>query len=66
MSRKLRIARLVADKTQLQLSEESGISKDYISALERGITKNPSLDTMKKLSKALDVSIIDLFLTEEE
>lgn len=65
MNRKLKIYRVIADKTQIQLAEETGISKDYISALERGKTKNPSLDIMKKLSKALNVSVAELFFTEE-
>lgn len=66
MSRKLKIARVIADKTQTQLAEEAGVSKDYISALERGKTKNPSLDIMKKLSKALNVPVTELFFSEEE
>lgn len=66
MSKKLKIARIMADKTQIELAEETGLSKDYISSLERGITKNPSLDIMKKLSKALRVSPVELFFSEEE
>ena len=66
MTRKLKIARVIADKTQIQLAEESGISKDYISALERGITRNPSLETMKKLSKDLNVPVTELFFAEDD
>lgn len=66
MNKKLKIARIMAEKTQIQLAEETGLSKDYISALERGITNNPSLDIMKKLSKALDVPVVELFFSEEE
>lgn len=66
MSKKIKIARIMAEKTQIQLAEETGLSKDYISSLERGITNNPSLDIMKKLSKALGVSPVELFFSEEE
>lgn len=66
MSKKLKIARIIAEKTQSQLAEETGLSKDYISALERGVTNNPSLDIMKKLSKALGVSPVELFFCEED
>ena len=52
--------------TQVELAENTGLSRDYISSLERGITKNPSLDIMKKLSKALDVLVVELFFSEEE
>lgn len=38
------------------LSEKSGISKTTISEMENGIVTNPTLDTMEKLSEALDVS----------
>ena len=65
MGKKIKIARILADKTQEQLSKETGISKEYISMLERGITKNPSLEVMKKLSYALDISVIDLFFDDE-
>lgn len=65
MSKKLKIARILADKTQTQLAKETGISKDYISALERGKTKNPSLDIIKKLSKALNVPASELFFNDE-
>ena len=33
MGKKIKIARILADKTQEQLSKETGISKDYISML---------------------------------
>lgn len=66
MGKKIKIARILADKTQEQLSKEVGVSKDYISMLERGVTNNPSLKTMKKLSKALGVSVIELFFSDEQ
>lgn len=65
MNKKIKIARIMADKTQMELAEETGLSRDYISSLERGITKNPSLEIMKKLSKALGVSPMELFFSEE-
>ena len=56
----------MADKSQMDLAKETGLSKEYISALERGITDNPSLKVMKKLSKALGVSVTELFFNENE
>lgn len=66
MNKKIKIARVLADKSQMDLAKETGLSKEYISALERGITDNPSLKVMKKLSKALGVSVTELFFDENE
>jgi transcriptional regulator with XRE-family HTH domain len=40
-----------------QLAEASGVSKGYLSALESGKQKNPSLEKLMALSEALGVSI---------
>lgn len=40
-----------------KFSELTGISKSYISFLERGIQKNPSLDVLEKIASVLDVEI---------
>lgn len=40
-----------------KLSELTGISKSYLSLLERGIQKNPSIDITEKIAKALGVNI---------
>ena len=66
MGKKIKIARILADKSQIDLAKETGISKEYISALERGKVKNPTLEVMKKLSKALDVPVTELFFSEDK
>jgi XRE family transcriptional regulator, master regulator for biofilm formation len=43
-----------------RLSKLTGISKSYLSLLERHIQKNPSIDIIEKIAKALDVGIHDL------
>ena len=45
-------ARVQADMTQKQLSEQSGISQANISRIENG-KMHPSLDVLKKLADAL-------------
>ncbi|MGM0258248.1 helix-turn-helix domain-containing protein [Enterococcus sp. AZ102] len=40
-----------------QLSLKSGVSSSQISRFERGERKDPTLETLKKLSRALGVSI---------
>lgn len=66
IGKKIRIARILADKTQIQLGKEAGLTKDYISQLERGLSTNPTLDIMKRLSKALNVSAEELFFSEDD
>ncbi|RIJ64162.1 helix-turn-helix domain-containing protein [Rummeliibacillus sp. POC4] len=49
--------------TIVQLAEKTGLSRSYISQLERGERgKNgiPSIDVLQKLSTALEINIIDL------
>ncbi|WP_181884675.1 helix-turn-helix domain-containing protein [Neobacillus piezotolerans] len=47
-----------------KLSEITGISKSYLSLLERGIQKNPSLEIMQKLALSLDVDPEVLFRSD--
>ncbi len=43
-----------------ELAEKSGVSKGYISQLENEIIISPSVDTLKKLADAMDVTIADI------
>lgn len=46
--------------TQDQLSEKVGISSKYLSSIERG-KENPTLNTILKLSRSLDVKLDEFF-----
>jgi len=46
--------------TQEQLAEKAGLHHTFIGAVERG-SKNPSLDSISKISEALGISLRDLF-----
>ncbi|WP_236634904.1 helix-turn-helix domain-containing protein [Alteribacter lacisalsi] len=48
-----------------RLAEESGIAKSYISFLERDQRKNPSVETLKKLSGVLNIPL-ELLMVDEE
>lgn len=61
----LRQERERAKLTQAELSQISGVPQAVISDIEKGITKNPRLETVKKLSFALKFNITDLQITEE-
>ena len=43
-----------------ELSEKSGVSKSYLSYIERGIQKNPSLQVLEKLASTLETDVEDL------
>ena len=47
--------------TQETLSELSGISKDYLSEIERG-KKNPSLKRLIIIAKALNIEVYKIFM----
>jgi transcriptional regulator with XRE-family HTH domain len=56
----LRKARSSQGLTLSKLSEDSGVSIAYLSDLERGVLGNPTLDTLRAIAKALNVSLNDL------
>jgi transcriptional regulator with XRE-family HTH domain len=56
LGKRIREARLKKDLTQENLAETINVSSFYISRLESG-SKSPSLETLVKISNALEVSI---------
>ena len=46
--------------TQQALAKRAGIAQGYLSELEAGREKNPGIETLRKLAKALKVSLIEL------
>lgn len=57
--------------TQEKLSIMTGIKRQHLTRLENGITKNPSIDTLSKLSVALQYNLfnyleVETFDTPEE
>jgi transcriptional regulator with XRE-family HTH domain len=46
--------------TQEAFADECGFDRTYISGIERGV-RNPSLDAIEILAKALSVRVPDLF-----
>ena len=46
--------------TQVQLSERAKVTQAYVALLEAGEKRNPSLDTLKRLAKALKVKVAEL------
>ncbi|RHW42539.1 XRE family transcriptional regulator [Neobacillus notoginsengisoli] len=63
--RRIRKLRTEKGMSLNKLSELTGISKSYLSFLERGIQRNPSIDVLEKLAAALQVSV-DVFINKEK
>ncbi|KAA8673392.1 helix-turn-helix transcriptional regulator [Clostridium sp. HV4-5-A1G] len=63
---RLKVRRIEKRLTQCELADKIGISRYYLSALERGKAKNPSIAVMKAISKELDTPVQELFFSEEE
>ena len=60
---KLEKYRKEANMSQEKLSEISGVSRNSISQIERGIHTNVTRSVMKNLSVALDKTIEDIFFS---
>jgi transcriptional regulator with XRE-family HTH domain len=46
--------------SQLELAKRSRVAQGYISELEAGREKNPGIETLRKLAKALGVPVAEL------
>ena len=57
---KLRTWRLERGFTQEELAKEVRVTKVYISQLEAGLQGDPSLPVLRRLAKALGVSVGEL------
>ncbi|MBU8880509.1 helix-turn-helix domain-containing protein [Bacillus sp. FJAT-29790] len=49
-----------------ELSEKAGVSKSYLSYIERGIQRNPSLQVISKLASTLGTNVEDLLDTNKD
>jgi putative transcriptional regulator len=66
MIKKLRVERTKKDLTQEELSKKAGVGRVTISNIERKGIKNIPVYTLEKLAKALDLSVAELFFSNEE
>ncbi|WP_252313901.1 helix-turn-helix domain-containing protein [Sinobaca sp. H24] len=47
-----------------ELANQAGVAKSYLSALERDIQTNPSIQFLEKIAKVLNISV-DLLIKEQ-
>lgn len=66
MGIELKIARLKKGIKQKELAKVTGVSQQYITALENGKTGNPTRKVMLSISNALGTSVQELFFSEEQ
>lgn len=60
LATKLKALRLKKSKSLQQVADAVGASKNHIWDLETGKSRNPSIDLLTKLAKALGVSVAEL------
>ena len=46
--------------TQIELAKRANVSQGYLAAIERGLKRNPSLEVLRRLAKALGVPVTEL------
>lgn len=61
----LRLVRIYSDKNQTEMADALGISKSYLSELEKG-TKTPTLQLLQRYSKVLGVPLSSILFFAEE
>ncbi len=60
LDRVLKRLRAERDLSMQALAKRAGVTDAYIAQLETGVRKNPSLAVLKRLARALGVSVTDL------
>lgn len=62
ISKTLRKLREQKSLTQEKLARLADVSNNTVIKIEAGKNQNPTLETLKRLAKALDISVDDLIL----
>ena len=57
---KLKALRTARGLTQVELAKKMKMKQTYIAQLETGVENNPTLDTLRRLAKALRVPVAEL------
>ncbi len=60
-SERIREMRIRKGMSLTDLAYKSGISVGYLCHLEKGKRKNPSIEVMEQIAKALDKTVTEIF-----
>lgn len=63
---KVKFKRLEQGKTQVQLRKEAKVGIGVITSLEKGQIDNLTVKTLKKVAKALNTTVQELFFSDDE
>lgn len=63
---KLKVERVKKNWTQEELAKKSGVGRVTISNIERKGIKTIPVYTLEKLANALDITVSELFFSDEE
>ncbi|KUP04130.1 transcriptional regulator [Bacillus coahuilensis m2-6] len=58
--------RLEKNMSMTELAERAGVAKSYLSAIERNLQKNPSVQFLEKVAQALGVSMDSILFNQQE
>ncbi|MGX4598935.1 helix-turn-helix transcriptional regulator [Faecalimicrobium sp. JNUCC 81] len=61
----LKLYRTRKNITQVELAKKTGVTKDYISMIERG-KRNPGIFLAKKISIILDATLDEIFFANKK
>lgn len=62
----IKIKRVIKGFSQEELSKIAGVSRNTIVKLEKGESDGVRFGIIKKIAKALDTTVQDLFFSEDE
>jgi transcriptional regulator with XRE-family HTH domain len=60
LGRMVKTLREAKDMTQVTLARKARVAQAYLAQLEAGTRKNPSLEVLKRLARALGVPVTEL------
>ena len=60
LSRVIQGLREAKGMTQRDLADKAEVTQGYVAQLEQGLKKNPSLEVLQRIAKALGVSVAEL------
>ncbi len=63
---KLKALRIEKEMSLSKLSERTGISKSYLSLIERNLQTNPSLEILETLAETFGIAVEDLVRKDKE